>query len=464
MSVNLETGQNNTQKRVRIHPTMNYTTTDKGKVTKLKTPKVLALTCVKGTAASLHPQVQKIVENYGNQLIDLHHKLQQKNTQLSKMEKNTEFIPRSARINFEFYVRPAVQQSTEFSSVQSETNDLIKSFQLNLKEQIMKTMRLDISHLKNEIDNTVCHLIFYTTKAFHLQHNPTIVNHPVVNTIAFLITGFGDNLLKNCYLDKNSFKTKFAEIFNDPTINNIASFTTMTTSNVSNANNPRNPYARNLTQLSQSSLSQNNPSRTITNTNPSANFIDSLRQTLESILVTSIDNYNTQVNTNMANSQLEAFSTEVLHEQATAKTAEQMDFSPSVSPQELEELIAKSTSKAVSSLSREIQSLKSKLEQSQSPRHKTNRSSSNQQSKNSPQRGRPSASLKKKTTTSNTSRSQSPASKPKRNRSQSANSTRKSHAGKNKDSFNDKRNKPKKNNKPRSPKKRHNSRPSSRQN
>ena len=87
MSVNLETGQNNTQKRVRIHPTMNYTTTDKGKVTKLKTLKALALTCVKGTAASLHPQVQKIVENYGNQFIDLHHKLQQKNTQLSKMEK-----------------------------------------------------------------------------------------------------------------------------------------------------------------------------------------------------------------------------------------------------------------------------------------------------------------------------------------------------------------------------------------
>ena len=153
---------------------MNDITTDKDKVTKVKTPKALALACVKGTAASLHPQVQKIVENYGNQLIDLYHKLQQKNVQLSKMEKNIDFIPRSARINFELYVRPTIKQSTDFTSIQSETTDLIKSFQLNIKSQIMKTMRLDISHLKNEIDNIVCQLIFYMSKAFYLQFNPKV--------------------------------------------------------------------------------------------------------------------------------------------------------------------------------------------------------------------------------------------------------------------------------------------------
>ena len=38
-----------------------------------------------------------------------------------------------------------------------------------------------------------------------------------------------------------------------------------------------------------------------------------------------------------------------------------MDLSPSASPQELEELIEKSTKKAVSDLPREIQSLKARL-------------------------------------------------------------------------------------------------------
>ena len=466
MSASLETGQNNTQKRVRIHTNMN-STTDKSQATKVKTPKALALACVQGTAASLHPQVQKIVENYGNQLIDLHHKLQQKNTQLSKMEKNNDFIPRSARINFEFYVRPTVEQSPEFTSIQSETTDLIKSFQLNLKSQIMKSMRLDISHLKNEIKTVVCSLIYYTAKAFHLQHNPTVVNHPVVHTITFLINGFGDNLLKHCDLDKNSFKTRFAEIFHDTTIHNLQSFTSAAPSNaVNNANHPRNPYARNLTQLSQMPTSQetNTNTRIPVDITSATTFIDFLRQTLEGILVTSIDNYNTQVNTNNVNSQLEAFSTEVLHEQATERTVDQMDISPSVSPTELQELIAKSTSKAVDSLSREIQSLKSKLTQANSSqKRQKSKNSSSQPAKNSSQRGRTSASLKKKNPSPNTSRSKSPATNSKRGRSRSAKPTGRKHASKNRDSSKDKKNKSNKTNKSRSKGKRQNSHANSKQ-
>ena len=228
----------------------------------------------------------------------------------------------------------------------------------------------------------------------------------------------------------------------------------------------RSPYARTSTQLTQPSASQEGSTRIAINVSSATTFIDYLRQTLESILVTSINNYNTQVKTNSANSQLEAFSTEVLHEQTTAKTAEQMDFSPSVSPQELEELIAKSTSKAVSSLSREIQSLKSKLENTQSTqtKQKSKNSSSNQSSKNSSQRGRTSASLKKKNTTSNTPRSRSSSPNTKRSRSRSAKSTRKKHGDKSRDSSNDRRNKPNRNGKQRSSKKPQSSRPNSRQN
>ena len=65
MSENLAAGKNTT-KHVRIHSTMNINTTDKGKATKLKTPKALALACVQGTNTSLHPQVKAIVEIYVN--------------------------------------------------------------------------------------------------------------------------------------------------------------------------------------------------------------------------------------------------------------------------------------------------------------------------------------------------------------------------------------------------------------
>ena len=219
---------------------MNDKSTDKGKATRLKTPKALALACVTGSAASLHPQVKPIVESYGIRLINIYHKIQQKNIQLSKMESNLEFIPRSARINFEFYVRPDVQRTEEFSEIQSTTSDLIKTFQLNLKEQIIRAMKLDINHLQNELETVVCQLMYYTSKAFHLQHNPSKINHTATHTVAFLINGFGDNLLKHYRLDKNTFKTKFAEIFNDTTIVNLQSFTATQPANVSNANNPLN--------------------------------------------------------------------------------------------------------------------------------------------------------------------------------------------------------------------------------
>ena len=174
-------------------------------------------------------------------------------------------------------------------------------------------------------------MIYYTSKAFHLQYNPTIINHTTTHTVAFIIAGFGDNLLKHCGLDKTTFKTTFAEIFHDESIINLQSVNTSPpSSNVSNASNPRNPYARSLTQPTASQ--QEGPSRIQINITPATKFIYYLRQTLETVLVTSIDNYNTQVNTNKATFQLEVFTTELLHEQATSNTATQMDFCPSVSP------------------------------------------------------------------------------------------------------------------------------------
>ena len=258
-------------------------------------------------------------------------------------------------------------------------------------------------------------------------------------------------------------KTTFAEIFHDNSILDLHSVNTLPpSSNVSNASNPRNPYARSLTQPTASQ--QEGTSRIQININPATKFIDYLRQTLEAVLVTSIDNYDTQVNTNKAASQLEAFTTELLHEQATSDTATQMDFSPSVSPQELQELIAKSTSKAVSTLTREIQSLKSKLENSKSNNSTSQSKNTNKSSKNSQQRGKNSASLKKKKEARNTSRSRSPNPKTKKSSQNSPNKTKRNHVDKNNVSSDEAKKKHNRPRRSRSKGRRPNSRPNSNQN
>ena len=273
MSVNPATNHNNGTKRVRIQINNKNSTTVNGTMTKVKTPKALALACVQSHVASLHPQVTKIINTYGVQFVDIYHKIEQKKIQLYKMENDDTFIPRSARINFEFHVRPEVQQTDEFSVIQSSTTELIKDFQQNLKHKILETIPLDIKHLQNKLNSTICELIFYTSKAFHLLHDPAQINPPVTQTVALIINGFGDNLLKHCSLDKVSFKSLFIEIFNDTSINNTSTIQaqsgTQSHNYVSNATNPRNPYARQYSQLSQA---QENNEQNLLNISPAPFF------------------------------------------------------------------------------------------------------------------------------------------------------------------------------------------------
>ena len=435
MSVNPATNHNNGNKRVRIQSTNTNITTETGTMSRVKTPKALALACVQSHVASLHPQVHKIINIYGVQFIEIYHKIQQKSAQLSKMETNDTFIPRSARINFEFHVRPEVEQSSDFTTIKSSTTELIKDFQQNLKSKIMETMRLDISYLQNKLNSTVCELVFYTSKAFHLLHNPTQINPPVTKTVALIINGFGDNLLKHCSVDKTSFKALFVELFNDTSINQPHTIQIQAQSQnyVSNASNPRNPYARQLSQLA--ATQENNESFQHTMSTVIPPFFDHLRSILEKTLVTSVDKYIDQVNANKAASQLEAFSTELLHEKSTADTAAQMDLSPSVTPQELEELIAKSTKKAVSDLSREIQSLKARLTNADKNNgtKKKNTNNNNSSTKNFSKRGRKGASSKNKSNYRNRSRSRFPRTN-KRSQSTSTQTNRRNPDAKNNDS------------------------------
>ena len=91
-------------KRVRIsEPEATEKASNKG-----KTPKAIAFACVAGNTKSLHPQVAKIITTYSDKYINTYAKLTQKQQQYNRMSQDVDFIPRSARINFEFYVRPEI--------------------------------------------------------------------------------------------------------------------------------------------------------------------------------------------------------------------------------------------------------------------------------------------------------------------------------------------------------------------
>ena len=327
-----------------------------------------------GHVASLHPYVTKLITPYAEKHVNLFAKLEHKKIQVDRMSKDNDFIPRSARVNFEFYVRPQISEMDDFTVIKDETTRMIDDFQQNIKSQIVRVAIMEINCLHQELNDNLVQLIHHTTKAFHLQYNPDAKNHTVTTTIAHLINAHGETILKHSNLDNNGFEQTYSLLFNDTSINNFNS-----TGRVSFPNNPNNPYSQNAT------ISQQTNTILPSHLGEAINFIDNLRNTLEVIICTSIDNYVNQVNTNKVTSKLEAYGSEILLEKATADTTEMMDLSKSVAPEELQELVTKSTNAAVSSLKKEIQSLKDKLRDS------------NGKQKNSSSRGTASASLKNKT-------------------------------------------------------------------
>ena len=429
MSEDPATSTNTSPKRVRLsEPNATEKVSNRA-----KTPKGIALSSISGHTASLHPHVSKLITNYGEKYINNYSKLLQKYQQSKRMSNDGEFIPRSARVNFEFYVRPEIKETDQFKGIQKETEIMVSDFQKHLKSQILRTVEMDIDFLKNDLNKIVCELLHHSVKTFHLLHDPDTVNPSITSTVAHLIHAHGDTLLKHCSLDKNTFKVLYSDLFNDNSITSISSV-----NQVINADNARNPYARNAT------LSQNN-SILPSHLGIAQQFIDSLRQTLEIVLCTSLDNFNSQVHSNKVASKLEAYSTEVLCEAATSETVEQMEGIPSVTPETMKEMVQKSTDEAMDSLKREIQSLKSRLK---------NSVANNQKAKNSSQGGRKGASSTKKSKSETNNRNTN-VSKSKHSRTQSPKKERKGQDDRDRDSSGNSRNKkPARDNRKTSPRRR----------
>ena len=140
-------------------------TTENGS-TKMKTPKAIALACVQGHVASLRPQVAKIVKPYAETHVNIYAKLVHKKLQVDRMQKDQDLIPRSARNNFEFYVRPQIDEMDDFKVIKDETEAMIKDYQINLINQIIRVTLMEVNLLHRELNENAVHLIQHTTKHF----------------------------------------------------------------------------------------------------------------------------------------------------------------------------------------------------------------------------------------------------------------------------------------------------------
>jgi hypothetical protein len=84
------------------------------------------------------------------------------------MEDDIDYVPVSARVSFKVQTWKEAEESTEYTDLVTETNALVTTFQLQLKELIIKNIVLERESIREIMHNELCASILALTE-FHLE-------------------------------------------------------------------------------------------------------------------------------------------------------------------------------------------------------------------------------------------------------------------------------------------------------
>ena len=140
-----------TGKRVRIDPNATTGTSKK----QPRAPHTTALNLIRTTAASLQPTLADIFtqleSKYVNQLASLANKVKQ----LEKMEQDTEFYPRSTRLQFTLHMSKQAEQHQDYQGLQEDMNRVLQQSKDNFKLLVIRATKIEIELQRNSILTTV---------------------------------------------------------------------------------------------------------------------------------------------------------------------------------------------------------------------------------------------------------------------------------------------------------------------
>jgi hypothetical protein len=97
------------------------------------------------------PGLAPLVEEKGNTFISLAHKMFLKDRNITRMEEDQYYVPVSARVSFKLQAWKEAEASPEFATLNSETTALVKTFLLQLNQQIIANIKLEQSVLATKI-------------------------------------------------------------------------------------------------------------------------------------------------------------------------------------------------------------------------------------------------------------------------------------------------------------------------
>jgi hypothetical protein len=102
--------------------------------TQLTVPLKAAQDHILSIILTLLPGLATLLKEMSMKHLSADHRLSLRERNIARMEEDNEEVPVPARVSFKLQVWNEAEESTEFTALTTETNIIVKTFQLNLKE------------------------------------------------------------------------------------------------------------------------------------------------------------------------------------------------------------------------------------------------------------------------------------------------------------------------------------------
>ena len=347
-ATNTNSSSSSPNKRVRFDATS--APTPPGDTSAIKsTPLYVADTFIKNHIVSLQPQLASILGKLGHHHVSLLHKLHNKKAQITRMESDEDFIPRSARIDFKFHMSKTAEERPEFLALQEETNTHIANFRKLLRQQIIKATKIESDALTEEIKIGFIKVIRVSTEAFLIGDDTGVT--PNGDLLHATVSSLMEH--RHATLLRHTTFTSF-DVFCDTykRLHNLSEF-------------PIAPTGPSTSAAPASRFFSPN------NTNPTTPAIqsvqvppvqlDKIARALESVFIFPFDEYLKQCKKNQISLSLKKLSTMHFTEEATNDSQMHLDREPAADRAQLQSLIKKQTQAETKSLSQELAKLQAKI-------------------------------------------------------------------------------------------------------
>ena len=342
MNQDIATDATNSHKRAKTDFNVVSTSTPP---TDSKTPKSVAQEYITAHVVSLHHHVAAILKKTSFDHVNLVHKLLNKISQKSKMVLDASLFSRSARLDFTLKSSKKVEELPDYIQLNEETNIYILAVKENLKARILMITEMEINSLRKEILEHFVKGIFLIAKTIKTgEGEPTADIHRIVSEI---IHQHHEYVLPHFDCDLPTFITTYKELLNVTTF-------------------PAQLATAVATATSQEVVIHSQFFRPAGRTNPEVPAVppvltpdtSNIYRTIQCLFITSVERYRAQTKRNEINMNILKLDINHLTEAATAQVEMDVGNEPSVTSENLQQLIAKESKKVTESLQKEVLKLK----------------------------------------------------------------------------------------------------------